>query len=272
MPTVVPIKRGPFKAKKVSLVIPVFNEARNIENLFKVLAAIKWPLKIEYVFVDDCSTDGSAKILDSLASKNPAVRVFRKAVNEGKGSAVSFGIQQATGELIAIQDADLEYAPKDLLQLMDPIIKNYADVVFGSRFRRDANQVHRTYHRWVNALLTHLSNWASGISLTDMECCYKVFRADVLKRFHLRCNRFGFEPEVTAYVAKFPLRIQEFPVSYFPRNYMEGKKIGWKDGVAALWHIFQFNFLYSAEDCLLDPTQNEPTQDEPTLKKTANAP
>lgn len=245
-----PFKRYAPKATKLSLVIPVFNEEKHIEPLLRVLGEIHWPLRVEFLFVDDCSTDKSVAILEKLTITYPEIRILKKDKNGGKGAAVIAGIQAATGEIIAIQDADLEYDPRDLLQLIEPILQNRADVVYGSRFRRDGHQVHRTYHRYVNVFLTHVSNWCSGISVTDMESCYKVFRADVLKRFKLQCQRFGFEPEVTAYIAKFPLRMQEYPVSYFPRSYLEGKKIGWRDGVAALWFIFKFNFLVSAADCL----------------------
>lgn len=259
MSNLTPFQRYAPKATKLSLVIPLYNEEKNLEALLRILGEIRWPLRVEFVFVDDCSTDNSVTILERLTPTYPEIRIIRKTRNEGKGSAVARGIAEATGEIIAIQDADLEYDPRDLMHLIQPIIHNRADVVYGSRFRRDGHQVHRTYHRWINMVLTHLSNWASGISLTDMESCYKVFRADVLKRFHLRCKRFGFEPEITAYIAKFPLRVQEFPVSYFPRTYLQGKKIGWKDGVAALWHIFKFNLLVSAPDCLLPENATQST-------------
>jgi glycosyltransferase involved in cell wall biosynthesis len=260
MPHTVPFSRYAPKATKLTLVIPVYNEEKNLEPLLRILGEIHWPLRMEFLFVDDCSVDRSVEILEGLTTTYPEIRVIKKSRNEGKGSAVARGIAEASGEIIAIQDADLEYDPRDLLHLIQPIINNRADVVYGSRFRRDGHQVHRTYHRWINVFLTHVSNWCSGISLTDMESCYKVFRADVLKRFRLQTKRFGFEPEITAYVAKFPLRLQEFPVSYFPRTYLQGKKIGWKDGIAALWHIFRFNFLVSATECLLPERHEEPSQ------------
>lgn len=236
--------------QKLSLLVPIFNEAHNLAQVIRILDEVPWPLKVECVFVDDGSTDGSESVIRKARPKNLEVRFFRFEKNQGKGAAIQKGIEEANGEIIAVQDADQEYDPNDLLTLIQPFLEGKADVVYGSRFRRDVRQVHRTFHRSINVLLTLLSNMASGIYLSDMETCYKVFRADVLKSFHLRTKRFGFEPEVTAYLAKFSLRVLEFPISYFPRNYLEGKKIGWKDGVAALWFIFKFNFLTSPESCL----------------------
>jgi glycosyltransferase involved in cell wall biosynthesis len=236
--------------RKLSLIIPVYNEERNLAPLVKTLLAVKWPVACEWIMIDDASRDGSLAALRTLAKKHSHIRVVGKRRNEGKGAAIATGIELASGDLIAVQDADLEYDPNDLVQLMQPILEGKADVVYGSRFRRDGRQVHRTFHRFVNVLLTALSNLCSGIHLTDMESCYKVFRADVVKRFQLRSRRFSFEPEVTAYIAKFPLRILEFPVAYYPRNYLEGKKIGWRDGVSAVWAIFKYNFLVGRRGCL----------------------
>ncbi len=236
--------------KSASLVIPVYCEAENIVSLVERLSAVAWPVPTEWIFVDDASKDDSVKVIESLLPKHKNARLIRLEKNSGKGSALREGFLAAKGDLIAVQDADHEYDPEDLPSLMKPIVEGRADVVYGTRYGKDTAQVHRTYHRLVNLFLTLFSNFCSNLHLSDMEVCYKVFRADVLKAFALECKRFGFEPEVTAYIAKFELRIQERPVHYFPRSYLEGKKIGWKDGVAALWHIVWFNFFKPAEKCL----------------------
>jgi glycosyltransferase involved in cell wall biosynthesis len=244
-----------FRARRpsldsASLIIPVYCEAENITLLVESLAKVAWPVPTEWIFVDDGSTDDSVAVIRSLMPSHPNIRLIALPENQGKGSALREGIRQAKGSILAVQDADQEYDPDDLPSLMKPVLGGKADVVYGSRYGKNTAQVHRTYHRLVNLLLTLFSNFCSNLHLSDMEVCYKVFRADVLKAFTLECRRFGFEPEVTAYIAKFELRIQELPVSYVPRSYLEGKKIGWKDGVAALWHILRFNFLKSPERCL----------------------
>ncbi len=239
----------------ISIVIPVFNEEKTLRPLIESLDSVRWPLPIEWVFVDDCSTDGSLPLLEELAARYPQIVIIQKDTNEGKSGAIKTGFQAARGDVIVIQDADLEYHPRELPALIAPILNDTADVVYGSRFKMSGLQVHRTFHRYINRFLTLLSNIASGIYLTDMETCYKVFRAEVIKSFHLEATRFGFEPEVTAYIAKFPLRIYELPISYFPRTVLMGKKIRWTDGFAALWYILRCNYMISSRDCLTPEAQ-----------------
>lgn len=235
-----PSARNPGKPKTLSVVVPVFNEEAQLARVIDVLMESECPLEREWIFVNDCSSDGSAKILEKK-SKEYNFRVLTHQKNRGKGASVIDGIKEATGELIMIQDADFEYDPHDIPSLLEPLISGKADVVFGSRFKKTATQVHRTYHYFVNRFLTVLSNMLSGIYLTDMETCYKIFRTDLLKAMNLRSTRFGIEVEMTAYLAKVRARIYELPISYYPRSYLQGKKINWRDGVAALYHLVEFN-------------------------------
>lgn len=228
----------------VSLVIPIYNEADHLERFLDLIDDIDLPIPKELVFVDDKSTDGSFEILSRFKFKSPVV-IFQQPVNQGKGAAVRKGFQLATGRIIGVQDADFEYSPDDLPALLQPLIDGKSDVVFGSRFKKSTLQVHRTFHYLINRFLTIASNFMSGLYLTDMETCYKFFRAEIIKNIVLESNRFGFEPEVTAKIAKLKVRVMEVPISYYPRNYLEGKKITWRDGIAALWHIFAFNYLKS---------------------------
>ena len=225
---------------KVSLIIPVYNEQAHLESFFEKLFAMPFTFETEYVVIDDHSKDGSWDIIQKIAAEKN-INCHRQEVNQGKGAALQKGFTMATGDIICVQDADFEYDPHDLNSLVEPIIAGRADVVYGSRFHKSSPQVHRTFHYLINRFLTLVSNMFSGLYLSDMETCYKVFRADVLKSIPLETNRFGFEPEVTAKIAKLRLRILEFPISYFPRGYGEGKKINWKDGVAALWFIVKYN-------------------------------
>ncbi len=225
---------------KLSLVIPVYNEAEHLEDFFEKLKKKSIHPEVEYIIVDDHSSDDSWGVIQALSKKHNIV-IYRQERNIGKGAALHKGIELATGDIIAIQDADFEYDPSDLGSLIRPIVLGEADVVYGSRFRKSSHQVHRTFHYLVNRILTLLSNLMSGLYLTDMETCYKVFRADIIKAIELESQRFGFEPEITAKISKLRIRVQEYPIAYYPRNYDEGKKINWKDGVAALWFVLKYN-------------------------------
>ena len=241
---------------QLSLLIPFFNERDNLPFLFESILRVSWPWPIEMVLVDDCSRDGSWEVLQQvlnqkqkeLQERNIQCVTFRHDVNRGKGVAVHKAISLSAGQVLIVQDADGEYDPCEIPKLVNPILEGRADVVFGSRFRQNVNQAHRTYHYLVNRFLTLLSNLASGLHLTDMETCYKAFRGDILRSIQLRSKRFGFEPEITAHLARLKLIVWELPISYYPRSYIEGKKITWKDGLAALWHIIHFNFFCSYED------------------------
>jgi glycosyltransferase involved in cell wall biosynthesis len=227
--------------KKLSIVIPVYNEKRwVVELLDRVLAADSSGLEKELVVVDDCSTDGTKEILEEQARIHPDIKLYRQEPNSGKGAALRRGFQEATGDLILVQDADLEYDPRDYRALLAPILAGQADVVFGSRFLGGPHRVLFFWHAVGNKLLTMLSNMATNLNLTDMETCYKVFRADIIKPVVLEQDRFGFEPEVVAKVAHAGARIYEVPISYAGRTYSGGKKIGWKDGVHALSCILRY--------------------------------
>lgn len=231
---------------KVSLIIPIYNEAGHLEEFLKNLDALDLGIEKELVFVDDCSKDNSWDILNRFTFTSKTIKQ-KQPQNRGKGAALRTGFEIATGDIIGVQDADFEYSLDDIPAIIEPFIKGKADVVFGSRFKKNAPQVHRTFHYLINRILTILSNIFSGLYLTDMETCYKFFRADILKNINLESNRFGFEPEITAKIARLKVRVMEVPISYFPRTYMEGKKITWKDGVAALRHILYFNLLQKPE-------------------------
>lgn len=231
---------------KLTVIIPVFNEAQSLVKLFDVLFKTPCPIEREWIVIDDQSTDNSLAILESLALEYNFLLLKQKK-NMGKGRAIADAIPHATGDLVVIQDADFEYDPLDINHLLIPFLENKADVVYGSRFRQGAPQVHRTYHYFVNRFLTTLSNLFSGIFLTDMETCYKIFRRDLLQAMCIRSKRFGIEIELTAYIAKTKSRIYELPIAYHPRTKLQGKKINWKDGLAALSHLIYFNFLVSFE-------------------------
>jgi glycosyltransferase involved in cell wall biosynthesis len=227
---------------KLSIVMPVYNEKDTLEEIFRRVQATPHPKEI--IAVDDASTDGSRDILKRLSEEYDNVRLFFHASNQGKGAALRTGFAQVTGDVVIIQDADLEYDPVDYPALLDPIERNLADVVYGSRLI--GAQPHRVlffWHYMGNRCVTFLSNMFTNLNLTDMEVGYKVFKAWVLKDIRIRSNRFGVEPELTAKVAKIKgCRIYEVPVSYHGRDYGEGKKITWRDGIAAIFHIIRFRF------------------------------
>lgn len=227
------------KVTLLSLVVPVFNEATHLHAWCEALFAFTFPCGIEAVFVDDASTDGSGAILAEFAGR-PGVRVLTQAKNCGKGAAVARGIAETTGDIVLVQDADFEYSLSDIPAVIQPILDGEADVVFGSRYRQSMI-VHRTFHYAINRVLTLSSNIASGLYVSDMETCYKAFRGEIIRGIDIESPRFGFEPEITAKIASLKVRVAEVPIKYFPRNYLEGKKIRWTDGVAALWHIVRFN-------------------------------
>lgn len=231
-----------MEEKTLSIIVPVYNEERQLESVVDVLFKTPYPLRCEWIFVDDASTDKSFEILKKLQERY-SFRLEQQTSNQGKGAAIQKGIALATGEFVMIQDADFEYDPADVPALLEPLLIGRADVVYGSRFKKSAIQVHRTYHYFVNRLLTVLSNLMSGIYLTDMETCYKIFEAGLLKSMTLTSKRFGIEIELTAFIAKSSARVVELPISYYPRTRLQGKKISWKDGVAALFHLVRFNLL-----------------------------
>ena len=227
---------------KLSIVIPCYNEVRTIRQIVDRVRAAPVAER-EIIIVDDCSRDGTRDLLRTEIA--PLVdKVLFHEVNQGKGAALRTGFRAATGDVVVVQDADLEYDPQDYPRLLQPILEGKADVVFGSRFQ--GGQPHRVVYFWHmvgNKLLTLLSNMATNINLTDMETCYKVFRREVLQRIEIEENRFGFEPEITAKVARLGVVIYEVGISYYGRTYAEGKKIGWRDGFRALWAITKYNLL-----------------------------
>jgi glycosyltransferase involved in cell wall biosynthesis len=224
---------------KLSVIMPVYNELQTLRPVVERVLAV--PLEMEMICVDDGSRDGSREILAELQGEHPNLRVFLQPKNMGKGAALRRGIQEATGDFVVIQDADLEYDPADYPALLDPLLQGKADVVYGSRFL--GSGPHRVLYFWHsvgNWLLTLLSNCLTNVNLSDMETCYKLFRRDIIQAIPIEENRFGFEPEITVKVAKRHLRIYEVGISYWGRTYEEGKKIGWKDGFRALWCLLKY--------------------------------
>jgi len=225
-------------APKLSILIPVYNERHTVLTLLERVLETPWDK--ELVVVDDFSTDGTRDILKGYS--HPNVRVFFHERNQGKGAAIRTAGKEAIGDIIIIQDADLEYDPAEYGKLIDPIERGLADVVYGSRFLGGPHRVLFFWHYVGNAFLTTVSNMMTNLNLTDMETCYKAFRREEFQKIPLRSNRFGFEPEITAKVARRGLRVFETPISYYGRTYAEGKKIGWKDAVNALWTILRYRF------------------------------
>jgi glycosyltransferase involved in cell wall biosynthesis len=245
---------------KLSVVIPIYNERVYIEEVLKRVQEVN--IEKEIIIIDDSSTDGTREFLKQLVeaqcSANPGefelptlkqrirvdnIKVFFQDRNRGKGAALRRGFQEATGDVIVIQDADLEYDPQDYHKLLEPIRRGMADVVYGSRFLGGPHRVLYFWHYVGNLFLTTLSNMFTNLNLTDMETCYKMFRREVLQKIKLREDRFGFEPEITAKFARARCRIYEVPISYYGRTYEEGKKISWKDGLRAIWYILKYNLL-----------------------------
>jgi glycosyltransferase involved in cell wall biosynthesis len=231
---------------KLSVVMPVYNERATLRLVVKKVLSISFPFEIELLCVDDGSTDSSREILAELQKEHPAIRVLLQPRNMGKGAALRRGIQEATGEYVVIQDADLEYDPAEYPLLLEPLMDGKADVVYGSRFL--GGRPHRVLYFWHsvgNWLLTLFSNALTDLNLTDMETCYKVFRREVIQSIPLEEDRFGCEPEVTVKIAKRLLRVYEVGISYSGRTYEEGKKIGWKDGFRAIWCLVKFSLQES---------------------------
>jgi glycosyltransferase involved in cell wall biosynthesis len=243
---------------KVSIVIPAYNEKATIDEILR--RVLDTTVRKEVIIVDDCSTDGTRQILENMAARQangeafaPAqdggdpvelrdLRFFFQSPNQGKGAALRHGFAQAAGEIVLVQDADLEYDPRDYSKLLEPLIEGRADVVYGSRFLGGPQRVHYFWHYVANKMLTLLSDIFTNLKIKDMETCYKVFRKEVLTGIELKSDRFGFEPEITAKIAKRKWRIYEVPITYAGRTYEEGKKITWKDGFQALWCIIRFKF------------------------------
>ncbi len=232
-----------LSAPLLSIVIPCYDEERTLAHCVdRVLALREAEVSLEILIVDDASRDGSAAVAEGLAALHPEIRVLRHPVNRGKGAALRTGFAEARGVYVAVQDADLEYDPLELKELLGPLLEGKADVVYGSRFL--GGRPHRVLYFWHslgNRFLTFVSNMFTDLNLTDMETCYKVFRREVIQAIEIEEDRFGFEPEVTAKVAHRRLRIYEMGISYSGRTYEEGKKIGWRDGVRALYCIFRYN-------------------------------
>ncbi|HET9386279.1 MAG TPA: glycosyltransferase family 2 protein [Gemmatimonadales bacterium] len=230
----------------LSVIVPAYNEAATVEIALRRIREV--PLRLEIIVVNDASTDGTREILEQLLEKRLVDRVMHHEKNRGKGAAIRTGIAAASGDVVVVQDADLEYDPQDLPALLLPIRSRQADAVYGSRFQGGPRRVLYFWHTVGNRVLTLLSNMLTNLNLTDLETCYKLVRTDLIKRLPLASNRFGFEVEITARLAQARARIWEIPISYSGRTYAEGKKITWRDGVAALFHILRYNLFVPGGD------------------------
>ena len=229
---------------KLSIIMPVYNERRTIAESIERVWKAPLDLPAELVVVDDASTDGTRGVLETVAAQNAeSIRLVVHVANRGKGAAIRTGLAHARGEIVLIQDADLEYDPRDYSRLLEPILEGQADVVYGNRFHGGPHRVLYFWHYVGNRALTLLTNVVTGLNLSDMEVGYKVFRADVLRRLTLKSDRFGFEPEVTVKVAKLGCRVYEVPIRYHGRTYEEGKKITWRDGLAAVFQILRYRLV-----------------------------
>jgi len=228
---------------KLSIVIPVYNEKDSLQALLQRVRKV--PFDKEIILIDDCSTDGTRDLLKQLQQSEPDLKIIFHERNRGKGAALNTGFKNVTGDIVIIQDADLEYNPEEYPKLLGPILDGRADVVYGSRFLGGPQRVHLYWHFVGNRFFTTLSNIFTNINLSDMETCYKIFKASLLERFSIHSQRFGIEPEITAKFAKMKCRIYEVPISYSGRDYTEGKKINWKDGAAAVFWIFYYNLRRS---------------------------
>ncbi len=231
--------------RKLSIIIPVYNEQETLRQIIAIVASVDLPLEKEIVLVDDCSSDGSRELIENGIKEDGfhLLKIYHD-VNQGKGAALRSGFKAATGDIVLIQDADLEYDPNEYPRLLAPILDGRADVVYGSRFvGSGAHRVHLFWHMVGNRLLTLVSNMFTNLNLTDMETCYKVFRKPIIDNITICEDRFGFEPEITAKIAKQRCKTYEIGISYNGRSYEEGKKIGWKDGVRAFWCILKYNIF-----------------------------
>jgi glycosyltransferase involved in cell wall biosynthesis len=226
---------------KLSVIIPVYNEKNTIEEIIHRVLNVEIGLEKEIIVVDDGSQDGTREILEGL--NHPNIKVYFHSKNQGKGAALQTGFSKADGDIILIQDADLEYDPREYPILLGPILDGRADAVYGSRFLGGPHRVLFFWHYIGNRFLTTFSNMLSNLNLTDMETCYKAFKKETLNKITIKSKRFGFEPEITTKLAKLKCKIYEVPISYSGRDYNEGKKIGWKDGIAAFFHIIRFKFF-----------------------------
>lgn len=225
---------------KLSVVIPVYNEAPTIQEIIRRVKQIN--IEKEIIAVDDCSNDGTLQLLKEM-SQSGDISLFCHDKNQGKGAALRTGFKHIKGEITIIQDADLEYDPNEYNNLIKPILEDKADVVYGSRFLGGPHRVLLFWHYMGNRILTLLSNMLNNINLTDMETGYKVFKSNVIRQLEIKSNRFGVEPEITAKLARLNCRIYEMPISYYGRDYIQGKKITWKDGIAAIWYIIKYRFV-----------------------------